>query len=71
MFSERVCKTPRALEVSHSTLFSCAGQDGGLSLIHCVVLRTDRDVIRHVKDCVAPTWIKKRLPARPVPPKHP
>ena len=45
MFSKQVCKTPRALEVSHSTLFSHTGQDGGNTAINGAVLHADRDLV--------------------------
>ena len=51
--SQHVCKTPRALDVAHFTLFSCAVQDGELFLL-CVVLRAHRHVVRHAKDVASP-----------------
>ena len=53
-FSGQVCKTPRALEGSHSTLFSQSGQDGGNAFVNCLILDADRHPIRDVEDVVAP-----------------
>ena len=41
-FSEKVGKTPRALDVAHSTLFSVTGQDGQLAAVVGAVFRADR-----------------------------
>ena len=49
----------------HSSLFSCAGQNGELVVIYCAVLRTHRDVVRHVEDPVAPA-VGQGLSACPV-----
>ena len=65
-FSERTCKSPRALEGSHSSLFSVAVQDGELAAVNCVVLRTNHDLIRHVEVVVSPPN-GQGMSARPVP----
>ena len=44
-FSERVCKTPRALDLAHSSLFSVAVQEGELFAVYCLVLCADRYVV--------------------------
>ena len=44
-FSERVGKTPRALDLAHSSLFSVAVQDGELAPVHCAILRADRHAV--------------------------
>ena len=44
-FSERACKTPRALEESHSSLFSVAVQDGELVAVDCDLLDAYRDFV--------------------------
>ena len=38
----------------HSSLFSHAFQDGELVTVHCIVLRTHRDPLRHVEDAALP-----------------
>ena len=64
-FSERACKTPRALDVGHSTLFSHSGQDGGNSVVNRALLDADRDPVRIVEDVVALAR-QTRLPACPL-----
>ena len=49
----------------HSSLFSCAGQNGELAAVDGFVLCTDRDPLRDVKDPVAPAD-ETGLSARPV-----
>ena len=54
----------------HSSLFSCAGQNGELSTVDCALLRTDCCSVRDVKD-VGPPADGQGMPARPVPAMHP
>ena len=65
-FSERVGKTPRALEESHSSLFSVAVQDGGNSANDGIVFDACCDPVREPKDVVAPAH-PTRLFAGPLP----
>ena len=69
-FSEIVCKTPRALDLAHSALFSVAGRDGELTAIDCLVVRTHRDVARHAED-VTPPPDGQGMSARPVQKMYP
>ena len=64
-----VCKTPRALDLAHSTLFSVAVQDGELVAIVGVVLRTHRNPVRHVKDSPSPPDGSRMFP-RPLQTLH-
>ena len=65
-----VCKTPRTLDLAHSTLFSVAVQDGELAAIVGVVLCTHRDPVRYVKDPASPPDGSRMFP-RPVQTLHP
>ena len=55
---------------AHSTLFSCTGQDGELAAIVGVVLRANRDPVRHAED-VTPPPDGQGMPARPVQEMYP
>ena len=54
---------------AHSTLFSVAVQDSKLAPVDCAVLRTDRHVVRHVKDAIPPPD-GQGMSAHPVPAMH-
>ena len=50
---------------AHSSLFSCAGQNGELAAVYCFVLRTHCDLVRDAED-VGPPADGQRMSARPV-----
>ena len=68
--SQCLGKIPRALDVAHSMLFRCPGQDGELATVDCTLLRADRDPVRHVEDPPPPPD-GQGMSARHVPAMHP
>ena len=53
-FSEKVGKTPRALDVAHSSFVQFADQDGELTPVDCLVFRADRHPLRHAEVVAQP-----------------